>query len=79
MNTLNWSGINIDENDLDLIYNRLLEEETPMTPAQLAESVIVERIKSYNKNKKDTIALDSNNYRPKNQYGEGDVLSLIHI
>lgn len=76
MNTLNWSGINIDENDLDLIYNRLLEEETPMTPAQLAESIIAERIKTYKKSKKETIALDNNNYRPKNQYNEGDTIAF---
>ena len=40
MNTLNWSDITIDDDDLDLIYNRLLEKETPMTPLQLAEALI---------------------------------------
>ncbi len=74
MNTLNWSGINIDENDLDFLYNLLLEEETPMTLAQLTESIIAERIKTYNKNKKETAAQDDNNYRPKKQYKEGDTI-----
>ncbi len=74
MNTLNWAAISIDENDLDFIYNRLLEEETPMTPAQLTESLIAERIKAYNKNKKETADRDNNNYRPKNQYKEGDTI-----
>ena len=45
MKTLDWSSVIIDENDLDLIYNCLLEKETPMTPVQLAETVIENRIK----------------------------------
>ena len=40
MKTLDWTAVNIDETDLDLIYNFLLEKETPMTPLQMAEAVI---------------------------------------
>ena len=49
MKTLDWSSVNIDENDLDLIYNCLLEKETPMTPVQLADTVIKSRISEYQK------------------------------
>lgn len=72
MNTLDWSAITIDDNDLDLIYNQLLENETPMTPAQLAEAVIDQRIKSYEKQKDNASEADDAFYRPGKVYQEGD-------
>ena len=76
MNTLDWSTITIDENDLDMIYNRLLEEETPMTPLQLAESLIENRIKEYKKINKEETKKDDIYYRPKNNYAEGDEIEF---
>ena len=64
MNTLDWSSTTIDNNDLDLIYNRLLEEETPMTPLQLADTLIENRIKQYNKSGAEEPKKDDRYYRP---------------
>ena len=71
MNTLNWSDIVIDDNDLDLIYNRLLEKETPMTPMQLAEALIESRIKAFKKINKGEEKKDEHYYRPEKKYTVG--------
>ena len=76
MNTLDWSSTNIDENDLDLIYNRLLEEETPMTPLQLAETLIENRIKSYKKNGNEESQKNDQYYRPSKTYAPGDEIEF---
>ena len=76
MNTLDWSAITIDENDLDLIYNRLLETETPMTPLQLAETVISSRISHYMKTSSEDAKNDSKYYRPGKTYAEGDEIEF---
>ena len=76
MNTLDWSGISIDDNDLDLIYNRLLEKETPMTPLQLAESLIESRIKEYKKTNKAEEKKDDRYYRPSKTYAVGNEIEF---
>ena len=76
MNTLDWYAVTIDENDLDLIYNRLLEKETPMTPLQLAETVIDNRIKEYKKTSKEESKKNDQYYRPGKNYSIGDVIEF---
>ena len=76
MNTLDWSSVTIDNNDLDLIYNLLLEKETPMTPLQLAEELINNRIKAYKKSGKDEEKQDDHYYRPGKVYNAGDEIEF---
>lgn len=76
MKTLDWSALNIDENDLDLIYNRLLEEEIPMTPLQLAETVIDHRIKLSKKSNSEKSVENDNYYRPNKNYKIGDEIEF---
>ncbi|MBQ6521021.1 MAG: hypothetical protein IJI14_20125 [Anaerolineaceae bacterium] len=76
MNTLDWSSVTIDENDLDLIYNRLLEKETPMTPLQLAETLIENRIKAFKKDSKEDSKKDDQYYRPGKVYSVGDEIEF---
>ena len=76
MNALNWSEITIDDNDLDLIYNRLLEKETPMTPLQLAEALIENRIKAYKKSNQTEETKNDRYYRPAKTYAEGDEIEF---
>ncbi len=76
MNTLDWTAVTIDENDLDLIYNQLLEKEIPMTPLQLAETVIENRISSYKKKANEAPASDDNYYRPCKNYEIGDEIEF---
>ena len=76
MNTLDWSSVTIDENDLDLFYNMLLEKETPMTPLQLAEALIANRIKAYKKSGKTETVKNDHYYRPGNTYAAGDEIEF---
>lgn len=76
MNTLDWSSITIDNNDLDLIYNRLLEMETPMTPLQLAETLIDNRIKTFRKSSREESVKDNLYYRPGKHYQPGDKIEF---
>ena len=76
MNTLDWTSVIIDENDLDLIYNQLLEKEIPMTPLQLAETVIENRISIYKKTANEVASSDDKNYRPGKSYDVGDEIEF---
>ena len=76
MNTLDWSAITIDDNDMDLIYNRLLETEIPMTPLQLAENLISSRISHYKKTNSEGSKNDNKYYRPGKTYSEGDEIEF---
>ncbi len=76
MNMLDWAAVNIDDEDLELIYNRLLEKETPMTPLQLAEDLIASRIKAYKKSNSADTKKDDNYYRPMKQYQIGDSIEF---
>ena len=76
MNMLDWPALNINEEDLDLIYNRLLEKETPMTPLQLAEDLIENRIKEYQKSNSAESKKNDNYYRPMNHYEPGNVIEF---
>ena len=76
MNTLDWSSLTIDDNDLDLIYNLLLEKETPMTPQQLAEAIIDNRIKAYKKSNQEEVKENDQYYRPMKPYAEGDEIEF---
>ncbi len=76
MNMLDWTAVNIDDEDLDLIYNKLLEKETPMTPLQLAENLIDSRIKAYKKSNSADAKKNDNYYRPMNHYEIGNVIEF---
>ncbi len=69
-----WEEFNIREDDLEYLYNHLLEKEIPQTSRELAEVLIRERIlkeietlESKQKNKSEI-------YFPKEDYSRGDVL-----
>ncbi len=39
-----WEEFELQERDVELIYNHLLEVETPLTPREIIEVLIAERI-----------------------------------
>ncbi len=73
---LDWSQVAITEDDLESIYNFLLEKETPMTPFEMAEFIISERIKDYQTNIVDKANADESLYRPSAEYKEGDTIEF---
>jgi hypothetical protein len=40
-----WETFKLQEEDIEFIYNYLLETETPLTPEELVEALVVERIR----------------------------------
>src|SRR3972149_1797180 len=41
-----WSAFSAEDNDLEFIYNLLLEREVPLTPREMALSLIEQRLRS---------------------------------
>lgn len=72
--SIDWAAVNIDQDDLDFIYNYLLENEVPMTPLELSKSIIAERLKEYNKEVVEKINSSESFYRPNKVYSEGDTI-----
>ena len=40
-----WETFNLQDEDIEFLYNHLLELETPLTPSELAEALVKERIR----------------------------------
>jgi hypothetical protein len=71
-----WDTFQIKENDLDFIYNHLLEIETPQTPQELLRAVVGERIRIEKQNLESQQKAGGTIYLPKNQYKVGQTLQF---
>jgi hypothetical protein len=71
-----WETFEIKETDLDFIYNRLLEIETPQTPQELVRSIIEERIQKEKQLLESQRMAEGTIYLPKNHYNVGQTLQL---
>ncbi|GAP06495.1 hypothetical protein ATHL_01349 [Anaerolinea thermolimosa] len=69
-----WKNFEITEEDLQFIYNHLLELETPLTAEELVETLVIERIRR----EKDNLLQQQNHsnqiYRPGEPYQIGQQL-----
>jgi hypothetical protein len=66
-----WQDLSITDEDLEFLYNHLLEIETPQTPQELAQTLINERIRSETLNLEQQQAGAGAIYLPKNHYQSG--------
>ena len=69
-----WDTFQIQEKDLDYLYNQLLELETPLTTSELTFMVVTERINSEKKALENRATADGKVYLPKDHYEVGDSL-----
>lgn len=69
-----WKNLTITEEDLQFLYNYLLETETPQTAAELTEVLIRERIRREIERLKQEQAAGGEIYQPKNHYRPGQTL-----
>lgn len=69
-----WTSLTITEEDLQFLYNHLLETETPQTAAELAEVLIRERIRREIERLKQEQAAGGEIYQPKHRYQPGQTL-----
>jgi hypothetical protein len=69
-----WDTYQIQEQDLQYLYNYLLEHETPQTPQELVSALIVERIRQEKENLSKRHIEKGEIYRPKEHYQTGQSL-----
>ncbi len=66
-----WESVSIEENDIEFLYNHLLEYETPRTAAELAGFLIDEKIRAERQSIKEKRSAGGEIYYPKNEYDVG--------
>jgi len=69
-----WASFNIEEKDLEFLYNYLLEIETPQTTSDLAKVLIQERIRQEKEHLIRKQTSSGEIYRPKDRHVVGDTL-----
>lgn len=68
-----WETFEIQDDDLEYLYNHLLDKETPLTSNELAEVLVTERIRIETAKISRQIG-DGATFSPKEHYKTGDVL-----
>ena len=69
-----WDLFQIQEEDLEFLYNHLLELETPQTPQELVKALVAERIRKEIKSLETEKSSGGNTFLPKAHYQTGQVL-----
>jgi hypothetical protein len=71
-----WESFKIGNDDLEYLYNNLLELETPQTPQELAKALIEERIRAEKARLEKIRSSGGDTYFPKDRYSVGQNLSF---
>ncbi len=66
-----WNDFQVTDQDIEFLYNCLLENETPQTSLELISSLVSKRIKDEIENMKNTQARRGSLYLPKETYSVG--------
>jgi len=69
-----WSDFKVSDNDLEFLYNHLLEIELPRTPEELLHAIVEERIRQEKRSIENRQQENATIYLPKNQYEKGQKL-----
>ncbi len=69
-----WTDFSVTDEDLDLIFNLLLEREAPLTSLEMAASLIEKRLSMLEEAAKLATEDDSHEYLPAETYEAGQVL-----
>ena len=71
-----WKTIEITPSDIEFLYAYLLEKETPLTSAALAQALIVDRIRSEKEKFENLQQQNGEIYAPKMMYAVGDKIQF---
>lgn len=71
-----WDTLEVNADDIELLYSRMLEEETPLTLDQLSSLLIEQRIKSEIENLTSLRSKKGLVYKPENAYATGDTVQF---
>lgn len=69
-----WETFELQETDIEFLYNHLLETETPLTTQELMEALVKERIQRKRQEIERQRMAGGDLYQPKNTYGPEQVL-----
>ncbi len=69
-----WDQFTLQENDLEFLYNHLLEIETPQTAQELIRALVAERIRQVKEELRSQQRSGASVFVPKNHYKEGQEL-----
>jgi hypothetical protein len=69
-----WAEFDVDDGDLDVIYNLLLEREVPLPSTEMAKAVIEHRLERLEQEAEETKESEYPTYLPKEKYSQGDTL-----
>jgi hypothetical protein len=72
-----WNDFSVNANDIEFIYNFLLEKEIPLSSEKIIKSLISNRINQEKVNSRKNLQNINNIYLPKNEFSLGDTL-LFH-
>lgn len=71
-----WSNFNLEEPDLEFLYNHLLEIESPQTPQELLAALVSERIRIEKNRIKEQQSTAGQMYYPRDVYKAGDKVTF---
>ena len=71
-----WINFQLEETDLEYLYNYLLEIESPQTPQELLTALINERIQVEKKRLKEKQTNSAKIYFPRDLYNNGDFITF---
>jgi hypothetical protein len=69
-----WSEFELTNDDLEFIYNLLLEREAPLTSAEMSKDLVEHRLQRLEQEAQDAVSTDHTPYLPENQYEVGQTL-----
>ena len=71
-----WQNIEVHEQDLEFLYNHLLEVEKPLTPQELLHALVSERIRQEKENLEKQQQSAGAIYYPKERYQVGQTIQI---
>jgi hypothetical protein len=69
-----WENFELDEQDVEFLYNFLLEQETPMNSQELAQALVIERLRREREAAQAQRAAAGDLYLPQESYAVGQAL-----
>jgi hypothetical protein len=72
--TVDWTRFEVDDSDLEFIYNLLMEREKPLTSSEMALALLEERLRRMEREASRAPATERMSYLPGGEFSVGDVL-----
>ncbi len=71
-----WADFEVDDSDIELVYNLMLEREAPLTAGEMGAAIIAGRIERLRRQAEEAAKPEHTAYRPGDRYEAGTQLSF---